>query len=258
VRIETCPRKGTTVSVYLPHANERLISGMGVPTKPTPSCPDTGTAASRRAVVLLVDDDSEVRAATAEMLRYVGHDVIEAAGGREALDHLDREGDGVDLMIVDYVMPGMNGLEVARLGGLRRPSLPILFVTGFADTAVLAAETPSDHILRKPFTVADLVAKTGAVLRIGSTRRGEAAVKGGEVFSGISAVRPGSPTDGSAVVGEVIAMVKASEPDAIRCSCQGPRAMRGRVPCRPPLTVIARGADARLLVFASSPSRHAS
>jgi DNA-binding response OmpR family regulator len=48
--------------------------------------------------------------------------------------------------------------------------LPILFVTGFADTAVLAAETPSDHILRKPFTVADLVAKTGAVLRIGSTR----------------------------------------------------------------------------------------
>ena len=124
----------------------------------------------RRAVVLLVDDDSEVRAATADMLRYVGHDVIEAAGGREALDHLDREGDVVDLMIVDYVMPGMNGLEVARLGRLRRPSLPILFVTGFADTAVLAAETPSDHILRKPFTVADLVAKTGAVLRTGSTR----------------------------------------------------------------------------------------
>ena len=120
--------------------------------------------------VLLVDDDSEVRAATAEMLRYVGHDVIEAAGGREALDRLDRERDGVDLMIVDYVMPGMNGLEVARLGRLRRPGLHILFVTGFADTAVLAAETTSDHILRKPFTVADLVAKIGAVLRIGSTR----------------------------------------------------------------------------------------
>ena len=170
VRIETWLGKGTTVSVYLPRANERLISGMEVPTEPTPSCPDTGTAASRRAVVLLVDDDSEVRAATAEMLRYVGHDVIEAAGGREALDRLDREGDGVDLMIVDYVMPGMNGLEVARLGRLKRPSLPILFVTGFADTAVLAAETTSDHILRKPFTVADLVAKIDAVLRIASTR----------------------------------------------------------------------------------------
>ena len=108
------------------------------------------------------------------MLRYAGHDVIEAAGGREALDRLDLEGDRVDLMIVDYVMPGMDGLEVARLGRLRRPGLPILFVTGFADTAILTAETTSDHILRKPFTVADLVLKIGAVLRIASThlRRG--------------------------------------------------------------------------------------
>jgi PAS domain S-box-containing protein len=174
VRIETCPGKGTTVSVYLPHANERLISGTEVPTEPTASYPDTGTVDSRKAVVLLVDDDTEVRAATAEMLRYAGHDVIEAASGREGLDRLDREGDRVDLMIVDYVMPGMNGLEVARLGRLRRPGLPILFVTGFADTAVLAAETTPDHILRKPFTVADLVLKIGAVLRIASThlRRG--------------------------------------------------------------------------------------
>jgi len=170
VRIETCPGKGTTVSVYLPRANDRLISGTEVPTEPTASCPDTGTVDSRKAIVLLVDDDSEARAATAEMLRYAGHDVIEAAGGREGLDRLDREGDRVDLMIVDYVMPGMDGLEVARLGRLRRPGLPILFVTGFADTAVLTAETTSDHILRKPFSVADLVAKIGAVLRIASTR----------------------------------------------------------------------------------------
>jgi CheY-like chemotaxis protein len=170
VRIETCPGKGTTVSVYLPRANEMLISGTEVPTEPTALYPDTGSVASRKAVVLLVDDDSEVRAATAEMLRYAGHDVIEAASGREGLDRLDQKGDRVDLMIVDYIMPGMNGLEVARLGRLRRPGLPILFVTGFADTAVLAAETTPDHILRKPFTVADLVLKIDAVLRIASTR----------------------------------------------------------------------------------------
>jgi DNA-binding response OmpR family regulator len=69
-------------------------------------------------------------------------------------------------MIVDYVMPGMNGVAIARLGRLKRPGLPILFVTGFADTAVLAAEASSHHILRKPFYTADLVAKIEGVLRI--------------------------------------------------------------------------------------------
>jgi DNA-binding response OmpR family regulator len=71
-------------------------------------------------------------------------------------------------MIVDYVMPGMNGVEVARLGRFKKPHLPILFVTGFADTAVLAAEANSCHILRKPFYTADLVAKIEAALRIGT------------------------------------------------------------------------------------------
>jgi len=124
----------------------------------------------RRAVVLVVDDDAEVRAATAEMLRYAGHEVVEAEGGREALDCLDREGDRIDLMIVDYVMPGMNGVETRRLGRLRRPRLPIMFMTGFADTAVLAAEASADLILQKPFYTADLVAKIEEVLGSASKR----------------------------------------------------------------------------------------
>jgi len=172
VRIETCSGKGTTVSVYLPRSNERLIPGTEIPIEPRASCPANGAADLRRAVILLVDDDSDVRATTAEMLRYGGHDVLEAAGGREALDRLGREADRVDLMIVDYVMPDMNGLDVARLARLRRPGLPTLFVTGFADTTALAAEATADHILRKPFTVAELVMKIDAVLRIASTRLG--------------------------------------------------------------------------------------
>ena len=165
VRIETRAGAGTTVTVYLPRANEDLVSTTDGSTEARPD-PDTGDF--RRAVVLLVDDDVEVRAATAEMLRYVGHDVVEAGSGREALDRLDQHGDRIDLMIVDYVMPGMNGVEVARLGRLKKPHLPILFVTGFADTAVLAAEVNSRHILRKPFYTADLVTKIEAALRIGA------------------------------------------------------------------------------------------
>jgi CheY-like chemotaxis protein len=162
VRIETRAGAGTTVTVYLPRANEDLVPSDG----PTEARSDPETGDFRRAVVLLVDDDAEVRAATAEMLRYVGHDVVEAGGGREALDRLDQHGDRIDLMIVDYVMPGMNAVEIARLGRLKRPRLPILFVTGFADTAALTAEVNSHHILRKPFYTADLVAKIEGALRI--------------------------------------------------------------------------------------------
>ena len=127
VHIETRLGAGTTVKVYLPCANGGLVSRTDGPTEWRP---DAETDDFRRVIVLLVDD-AEVRAATAEMLRYAGHDVIEAGSGREALDCLEQHGDRIDLMIADYVMPGMNGVEVARLGRLRRPSLPIMFITGF-------------------------------------------------------------------------------------------------------------------------------
>jgi DNA-binding response OmpR family regulator len=68
-------------------------------------------------------------------------------------------------MIVDFVMPRMNGVEVARRARLSRPGLPILFVTGFANTAALAAQTNSELILRKPFRTIELVAKIGEALR---------------------------------------------------------------------------------------------
>jgi PAS domain S-box-containing protein len=164
VRIQTRAGAGTTVNVYLPRAREDLAPSEASTTG-RESCPNAGAISFRRAMVLLVDDDNDVRAAAAGMLRYAGHDVIEAANGREALDCLGREGDRIDLMIVDFVMPGMNGIEVARRVRLSRPGLPILFVTGFANTAALAAQTNSDLILSKPFRTTELVAKIEEALR---------------------------------------------------------------------------------------------
>jgi signal transduction histidine kinase/CheY-like chemotaxis protein len=164
VRIQTRPGAGTTVNVYLPRAREALAPSETSATG-RELCPTAGPISFRRAMVLLVDDDNDVRAAAAGMLRYAGHDVIEAANGPEALDCLGREGDRIDLMIVDFVMPGMNGIEVARLARLSRPGLPILFVTGFANTAALAAQTNSDLILPKPFRTTELVAKIEEALR---------------------------------------------------------------------------------------------
>ena len=117
------------------------------------------------AVILVVDDDDDVRAAAAEMLRHAGHDVVEAASGRDALDRLDRKDPPLDLMIVDFVMPDMNGIEAARLARLKRPDLPIMYMSGFGNSAVLAAQTDADHVLQKPFRPSDMAVKVQEVLR---------------------------------------------------------------------------------------------
>src|SRR6185312_3874527 len=115
--------------------------------------------------VLLVDDDSAVREVTAGILQDLGYRVVEAGSGGAALEVLERQSE-IDLLLVDFAMPGMNGAEVAREVRARRPGLPILFVTGYADTEALDS-TGDEGILRKPFLEQDLAAKLRSVLRVG-------------------------------------------------------------------------------------------
>ena len=106
--------------------------------------------------VLLVDDDDVVRAATAQMLSFVGCDVRQAADGIAALDHLLTD---LDLVIADYAMPGLNGAELAERVARVRPGLPVLLVTGYADPKRLG-EAWRGPLLTKPF---DLEALEAAV-----------------------------------------------------------------------------------------------
>jgi len=185
VRIETRPQAGTTVSVYLPRADGVLVSGQD---RPEPRA-DRETRELPGAVILVVDDDGDARVAAAEMLRYAGHHVVEVASGREALDRLDRKDDRVDLMIVDFVMPDMNGVETARLARLKRPGLPIMFMSGFANSAVLAAQTDADHVLQKPFRPSDVAVKVQGVLQgafAGLRREGFSTAVG---FADVNSVR---------------------------------------------------------------------
>jgi CheY-like chemotaxis protein len=101
------------------------------------------------ATILLVDDDADVREVTAAMLREAGYDVVEAGSGGAGLEALDRT-ERVELMLVDFAMPGMNGAEVAREALIRRPGLPILFVTGYADLEAIRS-VGEDRIIAKPF-----------------------------------------------------------------------------------------------------------
>ncbi len=123
-------------------------------------------------MVLLVDDDSDVRDVAATMLATLGYQVIEARSGDEALEILQRSDQRIDIMLVDFAMPGMNGVETAQRAATIRPDLPILLSTGYADAAGLSGEAGRGRILRKPFRQVDLGAKIADALAARSPSRG--------------------------------------------------------------------------------------
>ena len=118
-----------------------------------------GRAATDRAVprsgpfsILLVDDEELVRMGTAEMLRDLGHSVVEARSGSDALARIDA-GAPVDLVVTDYKMPRMDGAELAGRIRLVHPDLPILLITGYAGEEDTAVDLPR---VDKPFGIAEL------------------------------------------------------------------------------------------------------
>jgi CheY-like chemotaxis protein len=115
----------------------------------------------RLRVALLVDDDNAVRDITAARLRQLGFEVLEAGSGGAALDLLDRNAQ-VDLLVADFAMPGMNGVEVAQQARARRPELPVLFVTGYADQTALAGVS-EERVVQKPFRDDELERKVRMV-----------------------------------------------------------------------------------------------
>lgn len=114
--------------------------------------------------VLVVDDDGHIREVVRFALESAGHEVIEAADGRQALERFD--GAAVDCVVLDIVMPGEDGLTVCRT--LRaRSEVPILFLTSRDDEIdrVLGLELGGDDYVVKPFSPRELVARVKAVLR---------------------------------------------------------------------------------------------
>lgn len=150
VRIATRPGDGTSVKVYLPRARAIVQAAPGRRRQPVDRQP-------KGAIVLLVDDDGAVREVTATMLRDLGYGVFEAGSGGAALDLLERNAH-VALVLLDFAMPGMNGAELAREIRTRRPGLPVLFATGYADASGLAG-IHQDQIIRKPFPEWELADK---------------------------------------------------------------------------------------------------
>ena len=158
VSIETKLGEGTTVKVYLPRA-----AGMagGREVDQAPSAGATAEASSER-TILVMDDDSAVREVTSAMLRELGYSVIGAGTGGAALDVL-RSDRRVDVLLADYAMPGMNGVDAARAALELRPGLPVLFITGYADLKALR-DIGEERIIQKPFRDEELTRKLQTAL----------------------------------------------------------------------------------------------
>lgn len=108
--------------------------------------------------ILLAEDDDSLRGFLARALERAGYEVTACADGEEAAAVLD---EAWDLLLTDIVMPGMDGIEVARLAAARHPSLRIMFITGFAAVALSAGErAPAGaKVLSKPIHLREIVAE---------------------------------------------------------------------------------------------------
>ncbi|HYE01054.1 MAG TPA: ATP-binding protein [Alphaproteobacteria bacterium] len=153
ITIDSAPGAGTTVSIYLREAEA----------PPAPAAEARPAAAERGgASIILVDDDAMVREALNAELIAMGHTVVAAEGGPQALALLD-QGFRPDLVVTDYAMPGMTGMALREAVKARHPGLPTLLLTGYADPDVLA-DLPEGEVMRKPLAEGALEARIAEIL----------------------------------------------------------------------------------------------
>ncbi len=153
VDIDSEVGRGTSVSLLLRRARAATEAASAF------SAPAESGRAER---ILVVDDDHDVRSIMTTFLSDIGYDVHEAEHGDAALAM--QKSINPQLMIIDFSMPGTNGAEVVIAARAVQPTLPILFVSGYADTAALEAATGSAPFLRKPFLPAELAAAVRSAL----------------------------------------------------------------------------------------------
>lgn len=159
VRIHSAPGAGTTVTIYLP-SNDGFAES-----EPTPRSSLEAPRAKGGETVLVVDDEASVRMLVTETLIDLGYAAIEAEDGASALKLLsdDRH---IDLLVTDVGLPGMNGRQLADAVRMTRPDLKVLFITGFAESAVLnhAHLETGMHIVTKPFSMDALALRIREVI----------------------------------------------------------------------------------------------
>jgi PAS domain S-box-containing protein len=145
-RLRTELGSGTTAELWLPRAPE------GREAEPAPPKKERRAKAARKLRILLVDDHAEVRSTTAAVLEDIGHCVVEATDGAEALRRM-KDGDcNYDVIISDYAMPHLSGTDFLRGARELCPGVPALIITGYAEADTISDRPEGVEILLKPFT----------------------------------------------------------------------------------------------------------
>jgi signal transduction histidine kinase len=163
IRIVSELGKGTSVRLYLPRL--KVAARAAIDADPSDAFAPVPLGDGSE-TILVVEDEEDVRMATAETLRELGYDVIEAPDGHVGLRRLEQV-PGIRLLFTDVGLPGgMNGVQLAEAARLRRPDLPVLFTTGYARDAfgARASLVEGTEVLGKPFTNLALARKLREVI----------------------------------------------------------------------------------------------
>jgi two-component system cell cycle sensor histidine kinase/response regulator CckA len=160
IDVESEPGKGATFNIFLPRVHETPAPAAPAPTKPAPA------AAIGHETILLVEDDNFVRELACRILSKMGYRTLVAADGVEALEIVERNSDGIHLLVTDVVMPRMGGNELARKMTARDPNLKVLFASGYTEDAIVSHGVLKEGVnfLAKPYTPTTLAEKVRAVL----------------------------------------------------------------------------------------------
>lgn len=153
----TVRQAGGTLEVDVaPDGSTRLVARL-----PSGTPPVTAGAANLTRSLVVVDDDDMVRRSLARLLQRVGYPVVAFAGGRDALDALERTAGKALLLLTDVSMPGMTGIDLARAATALNPSLPVVLMSGYVapDVGVSSLELPGGkhpRFLQKPVRLEEL------------------------------------------------------------------------------------------------------
>jgi CheY-like chemotaxis protein len=143
-RIESREGEGTVVRLLFRKADDAAQAEPEAP--PEEAAPESPASPKS---VLVIDDDPDVRGFIVETLEEQGYQVTQASDGRDGLAQLERG--KPDLVILDFIMPGLSGAEVADRILADVPDQPILFVSGYSETEAVKRTAPEAMLLTKPF-----------------------------------------------------------------------------------------------------------